>query len=108
MRLGDVGDAASQTHRQAEGERAAAVPAAGRYAAPAEEPVAAKKSAPAASLTPTQQKILTAIEGELSIDDLCLRTALPAHSIMAELTLLQIRGHVAARTAGNRFARSCS
>ena len=64
-------------------------------------------AAPAPRPTDPQQKILAALEaagGDVSIDDLCDRSGLPASTVMAELTLLQIRGLIS-RAGNNRFAK---
>lgn len=47
-------------------------------------------------LSPTQQRILAAARGqrELSIDDLVSRTGLEASQVLAELTLLRLRGRL--------------
>ncbi len=60
---------------------------------------------PAIPLTSVQQQIVTAIgPSTMNVDELVNATALPPQVIMAELTLLQIRG-VLVRAAGNRFAK---
>jgi DNA processing protein len=101
--LGDVGEALRKHTTPPEKSAAAQDAPAANLFDPAPAPPPAAGPAPVL-VTPTQQKILTAIEGDLSVDDLCTRTGLPAHAIMAELTLLQIRGHIK-RAAGNRFTR---
>jgi DNA processing protein len=55
--------------------------------------------------TGVQKKILGAMDGKpVGVDELCEKTELPAAVLMAELTMLQIRGAVA-RAGGNRFLR---
>ncbi len=48
------------------------------------------------NLTPTQQRILDALDGSaVELDDLSARTGLPIHTLQADLTILQIRGLIA-------------
>ena len=57
------------------------------------------------TFTGPQQRILTALDGQsVTIDDLVELTAMPASVLMAELTILQIRG-IVSRIPGNRFSR---
>lgn len=45
------------------------------------------------NLTPSQQKILNALDGQpVELDELSSRTGLPIHVLQADLTILQIRG----------------
>lgn len=64
--------------------------------------------APAPAFTHAQRQIMEALRQDgghgCSVDDLCEQTHLPAAVVMAELTMLQIRGLVH-RTADHRFAR---
>lgn len=55
-------------------------------------------------LTQVQEKILNVFIGgdELNVDDICERSGLPVAVIMAELTMLQIRGTIK-RLTGNKF-----
>jgi len=56
------------------------------------------------NLTPTQQKIIDAMDGQvLAMDELAARTGLAVSTIQADLTMLEIRGAVT-RHAG-RFSR---
>ena len=62
-------------------------------------------AAPAPRFTGVQQRILAALDGQASsVDELMERTGLPAAVLMAELTMLQIRG-VVDRAGGNCFAK---
>jgi len=75
-------------------------------ATPPLQPPASAPSAPlpVAALTPVQAKIVGALDGaSANVDDICDRAGLPAAVVMAELTLLQIRGTVV-RLPGNCFA----
>jgi DNA processing protein len=55
--------------------------------------------------TSVQEKILAVMNGEaVAVDDIVEGTRLPAGVVMAELTMLQIRGAVV-RVGGNRFGR---
>ena len=68
-------------------------------------PTSAPAPAPQATFTATQQKILAALDStQISVDELVDRTSLPPAVLMAELTMLQIRGAVA-RGAANCFTR---
>jgi predicted Rossmann fold nucleotide-binding protein DprA/Smf involved in DNA uptake len=71
------------------------------------DPPVSAVTAPAqvATFTPVQAKIIAALDGDsANVDDICDRSTLPASVVMAELTLLQIRGAVQ-RLPGNRFAK---
>jgi len=75
----------------------------------AQPPAAAKpapaKPAPEATFTSVQHKILSALDGhELLLDDLLERTGLSPSVLMAEITMLQIRGAIT-RNPGNHFAK---
>jgi DNA processing protein len=72
--------------------------------APAAKPVAAAPAKP--GFTQAQQRILTALaDGDaLHVDLICDRAGLAAAVVMAELTMLQIRGAIK-RLPGNKFAR---
>lgn len=54
-----------------------------------------------------QTKILAAVSGKvpLGVDELCQETQLPAAVVMAELTMLELRGLIR-RTAGHTFVKS--
>jgi DNA processing protein len=69
------------------------------------------ESPPPAAFTPPQQKILAALDtadhAGIDIDGICDHSGLPAAVIMAELTMLQIRGAVR-RAAGQRFSRTAN
>ncbi len=66
--------------------------------------VPAKPPKPRVPLTVLQQKILAALNATgISVDDIVESTSLQPQIIVAELTLLQIQGHVK-RIMGNRFA----
>ena len=60
----------------------------------------------AALFSGPQKKILTAVGGKLpiSVDEICQETQLPAAVVMAELTMLELRG-VVRRTAEHSFIR---
>ncbi len=95
------------------GDVGSALQAANAVAASAAPPIAPNLfSAPPAPappvlpLTTVQQKIFaTLTEKGSTIDDIADATALPPQVIMAELTLLQIHGHIT-RLSSNRFARA--
>lgn len=80
------------------------------FAEPAPEPVPAAKPVAAAPTKPgftqAQQRILSALaDGEaLHVDLICERASLAAAVVMAELTMLQIRGAIK-RLPGNKFAK---
>jgi DNA processing protein len=102
--LGDVGTALTPAATPA--VEAAPAPTASLFADPPAPAVAAP--APIATLTPAQAKIIAALDGDsANVDDICDRSTLPAAVVMAELTLLQIRGTVQ-RLPGNRFAKKDS
>ena len=65
------------------------------------------RSEPALPFTGVQQKILAALAHDagpgVSADEVCERSGLPASVVMAELTLLQIRGAIL-RASASRFA----
>lgn len=66
--------------------------------ADAAEEAASLSAAPVAqvNLTPSQQRILEALDGSgVELDDLSARTGLPIHTLQADLTILQIRGLIA-------------
>lgn len=72
--------------------------------APAAKPVAAAPTKP--GFTQAQQRILSALaDGDaLHVDLICERASLAAAVVMAELTMLQIRGAIK-RLPGNKFAK---
>ncbi|MEM6332687.1 MAG: DNA-processing protein DprA [Planctomycetota bacterium] len=55
---------------------------------------AAEQSEAAGQTTDTQQRLLDALEGPTSLDQLTARTGLPTHTAQAELTMLEIQGRV--------------
>ncbi|MCC6908297.1 MAG: DNA-protecting protein DprA [Phycisphaerales bacterium] len=69
------------------------------FATPADSHAPTKvKSTPIGelNLTPSQQKILAALDGQpVELDELSARTGLAIHALQADLTMLQIRGLVA-------------
>ncbi len=67
---------------------------------------ARSKASDQGSFTSVQQRILNALcDAGSSVDELLDATGLPAQVLMAEVTLLQIRGAVT-RVAGNRLRRA--
>ncbi|MEM1209980.1 MAG: DNA-processing protein DprA [Planctomycetota bacterium] len=52
---------------------------------------------PTTATTPTQQQLLAALDGPTSLDQLTARTGLATHTAQAELTMLEIQGHVTRR-----------
>ncbi|MEM0915104.1 MAG: DNA-processing protein DprA, partial [Planctomycetota bacterium] len=52
---------------------------------------------PTIATTPTQQQLLAALDGPSSLDQLTARTGLATHTAQAELTMLEIQGHVTRR-----------
>ena len=65
----------------------------------------AEREEPKIIWTGVQKKVLAAMDSKaVSVDELCEKTELPAAVLMAELTMLQIRGAVE-RAGGNRFAK---
>jgi DNA processing protein len=103
--LGDVGEALKKERATASAkpaEKGWLFDAAAEQ--PAEHPVAVKEPAPVAS-TPVQEKILGAIPpAGATIDELLEQTSLAPAVLMAELTMLQVRGTLQ-RAAGNRFSK---
>lgn len=77
-------------------------PAPAAPATPDPQPALFATGGPA--VTPVQQQILAVLEGEMSIDELVERSGLPAPTVMAELTFLQLRGYIA-RVGAHRFTR---
>jgi DNA processing protein len=69
-----------------------------RFATPPDDGGDAGAGSPAGDLglTPSQRRILQAAEGqrELSVDELVARTGLEASQVLAELTLLRLRGRL--------------
>ena len=87
------------------GERGAA-PDAGEPASAGETPEAAKRALRdrLSQLTEDQLKIISSIDpGSTHIDDITDRTGLSTSRVLAQLTVLEIKGFVR-REAGRRFA----
>lgn len=54
-------------------------------------------------LNENQKKIMAALEGSRTLDEVMAATGLPAHKVQVELTMLEIRGAV--KRSGGRFER---
>ena len=97
--LGDVGRVLTSA-----APNVAAEPPADSLFASIEKAAPPAPLAPVPTLTPAQAKIIAALDGNsASTDDICERSGLPASVVLAELTLLQIRGMIR-RLPGSRFA----
>ena len=75
---------------------AATATAPGRSTSPDPSPGASPPSLAQLNLTPTQRRVLDALDGQpLELTELAARTGLALHTLQADITILQIRGLVA-------------
>ncbi|MEM6756701.1 MAG: DNA-processing protein DprA [Planctomycetota bacterium] len=71
--------------------------AAEEHTPPQAAPERSEAAVPTTATTTTQQQLLAALDGPTSLDQLTARTGLATHAAQAELTVLEIQGHVTRR-----------
>ncbi|MEM9790305.1 MAG: DNA-processing protein DprA, partial [Planctomycetota bacterium] len=71
--------------------------AAEEHTPPQAAPERSEAAVPTTATTTTQQQLLAALDGPTSLDQLTARTGLATHAAQAELTMLEIQGHVTRR-----------